>query len=192
MFYPLRSPFWSSSSRLGASSLHFRALCAFPIILLDHAFLAPSLVFRLYPYYLTHNGYSVNDGLPLVAQMVKNPPSMWETWVQSLGWEDPLEEAWRPTPVFLPGEFPWTEEPGGLQSMRLQWVRHKWMTKHSTESPRLTTESVTVTLCNKGIFLCAKYIKYQDEVIHLNTMEKKCLVCQQFSWLWIAKCTEIY
>ena len=42
---------------------------------------------------------------------------MWETWVQSLGWEDPWKKAWQPTPVFLPGESPWTEEPGGLQSM---------------------------------------------------------------------------
>ena len=52
--------------------------------------------------------------------MVTNPPAMRETWVQSLGWEDPLEEAWQPTPVFLPGESPWTEKLGGLQSMRSQ------------------------------------------------------------------------
>ena len=44
---------------------------------------------------------------PLVAQTVKNPPVMQETWVQSLGWEDPLEGgAWQPTPVFFPGESP--------------------------------------------------------------------------------------
>ena len=49
-----------------------------------------------------------------VAQIVKNPPARQETWVQSLGWEDPLEEAWQPTPVFLPGESTWTEGPGGL------------------------------------------------------------------------------
>ena len=55
----------------------------------------------------------------LVAHMVKNLPAMQETWVPSLGWEDPLEEAWQPTPVFLPGESPWTEEPSGLQSMRV-------------------------------------------------------------------------
>ena len=36
--------------------------------------------------------------------MVKNLPAMWETWVQSLGWEDPMGRAWQPTPVFLPGE----------------------------------------------------------------------------------------
>ena len=61
----------------------------------------------------------------LVAQLVKNLPAMQETCVRSLGWEDPLEErAWPPTPVFLPGKFPRTEEPGGLQSMRSQRVRH--------------------------------------------------------------------
>ena len=40
----------------------------------------------------------------LVAQLVKNPPAMWETWIPSLGWRDPVEEAWQPAPVFLPGE----------------------------------------------------------------------------------------
>ena len=40
----------------------------------------------------------------LVAQLVKKPPAMQETRIQFLGQEDPLEEAWQPTPVFLPGE----------------------------------------------------------------------------------------
>ena len=52
-----------------------------------------------------------------MAQTVKKLPAMRETWVQSLGWEDALEEALQSIPVFLPGESPWTEEPGGLQSM---------------------------------------------------------------------------
>ena len=53
-------------------------------------------------------------GRGLVAQMVKNLPAAWETWVRSLGWEDPLEErARQPTPVFLPGESPWTDQPCG-------------------------------------------------------------------------------
>ena len=56
--------------------------------------------------------------------MVKNLPAVWETWVQSLGWEDPLEEGMQPTPVFLPGESPWTGEPGGLLSMGSQRVRY--------------------------------------------------------------------
>ena len=37
--------------------------------------------------------------------MVNNLPAMQKTWVQSLGWENPLEKEWQPTPVFLPGEF---------------------------------------------------------------------------------------
>ena len=56
----------------------------------------------------------------LVVQTIKNLPAVQETWVGSLGWEDPLEEGMATTPVFLPGESPWTEESGGLQSMGLQ------------------------------------------------------------------------
>ena len=47
----------------------------------------------------------------LVAQMVKNPPAMQETWVQSLGWEDPLEKGKATYPAW---RIPWTEEPGRL------------------------------------------------------------------------------
>ena len=60
----------------------------------------------------------------LVAQLVKNLPAMWEIWVQSLGWEDPLEEGMATIPVFLPGESLWTKEPGGLQSMGSQRIGH--------------------------------------------------------------------
>ena len=56
----------------------------------------------------------------LVAQMVKNLPAVQETWVQSLDWEDPLEEGMATTPVFLPGESPWAEVPSRLQSMGVQ------------------------------------------------------------------------
>ena len=56
----------------------------------------------------------------LVAQMVKNPPAMQETWVRSLGWEDPLEKGTATHPSILAWRIPWTEEPGGLQSMRPQ------------------------------------------------------------------------
>ena len=49
-----------------------------------------------------------NQGASLVAQLVKNPPTMQETWVRFLGWEDPGKIPWRwkqqPTPVFLPVE----------------------------------------------------------------------------------------
>ena len=58
--------------------------------------------------------------------MVKNPPAMQEpqeTKVRSLGWEDSLEKGMA-TPVFLPGESPWTEEPGRLQFIGSQRVGH--------------------------------------------------------------------
>ena len=68
----------------------------------------------------------------LVAQTVKNLPAMWETWVQSLGWEDPLEKGMATHSSILAWEITRTEEPGGLQSMGLQRVGHSWATKHNT------------------------------------------------------------
>ena len=59
-----------------------------------------------------------------MAQMVKNPPAMWETWVQSLGWENPLEEGMATHFSILAWRIPWTEEPSELQSMGLQRVGH--------------------------------------------------------------------
>ena len=56
----------------------------------------------------------------LVAQMVKNLPAMQETRFQSLGQEDPLEKEMATHSNNLAQRIPWTEEPGGLQSMRLQ------------------------------------------------------------------------
>ena len=98
--------------------------------------------------YASFNICSMHIWVSLVAQMVKNLPAVWETWIRSLGWEDALEKEMQPTPVFWPGEVhvlysPWghkesdtiewlsvtsilvwrilqTEEPVGLQSMGLQ------------------------------------------------------------------------
>ena len=61
----------------------------------------------------------------LVAQTVKNLPAIQETWAQSLGWEDPLEKEKATHSSILAWRIPWTEEPGGLQSMGSQRVRHK-------------------------------------------------------------------
>ena len=60
----------------------------------------------------------------LVAQMVRSLPAMWETWVPSLAWEDPLEKGTATHSSILTWRIPWTEEPGGLQSMGLQRVGH--------------------------------------------------------------------
>ena len=59
-----------------------------------------------------------------MAQRVKNLPAMQETWVQSLGLEDPLEKGMATHSRILAWEIPWTEESGGLQSMGLQRVGH--------------------------------------------------------------------
>ena len=69
----------------------------------------------------------------LVAQTVKNPPAMKETWDQSLGWEDPLEKGMETHSSILAWRIPWTEEPGWLQSMGSQGVGHDWTT--DTDAP---------------------------------------------------------
>ena len=60
----------------------------------------------------------------LVVQIVKNPPAMKETWVQSQSREDPLEKGMAPHSSILTRRIPWTEKPEGLQSMGSQRVRH--------------------------------------------------------------------
>ena len=64
----------------------------------------------------------------LVAQRLKHPSAMWETQVQSLGWEDPLEKEMASHSCILAWRIPWMEEPGRLQSTGSQRVRHDWVT----------------------------------------------------------------
>ena len=67
-------------------------------------------------------------GASLVAQTVKHLPAMQETWVPSLGQEDPLEKEMATQSSTLAWKIPWTEKPGGLQSMGLQRIRHNRVT----------------------------------------------------------------
>ena len=93
------------------------------------------------PWIFSFSSYAVNPSLicpshsrkwaSLVAQRVKNPPAMWDTWAWSLGWEDPLEEGMATHSSVLAWRIP-TEEPGGLQSIGSKRVGHDWATKHST------------------------------------------------------------
>ena len=76
----------------------------------------------------------------LVAQMVNNLPAMQETWVRSLGQEDPLEKGMATHFSILAWRNPWTEEPDGLQSMGLQRVGHAWTT--NTFSTKVEFSSV--------------------------------------------------
>ena len=59
-----------------------------------------------------------------MAQAVKILPAMWQTQVEPLGWEDPLEKGMATHSSILAWRIPWTEETGGLQSIGLQKVRH--------------------------------------------------------------------
>ena len=60
----------------------------------------------------------------LVAQLVKNPPAMWGSWVRSLSWEDPLEEGMAAHSSILAWRISMDRGAGGLQSMGLQRVGH--------------------------------------------------------------------
>ena len=80
--------------------------------------------FVYFPQRIYHN-------LSLVAQMVKRLSTMLETWVRSLGWEDPLEREMAIHSRTIAWKIPWTEEPGRLQSMGSQRVRHDWATSFS-------------------------------------------------------------
>ena len=72
-------------------------------------------------------------GASRLAQLFNNnPPAMQETWVQSLGWEHPLEEEMATHSSIPAWKIPWTEEPGGLQSMGLQ-KRHDLATDKQQE-----------------------------------------------------------
>ena len=73
--------------------------------------------------------------------MVKSLPEMQETSVQSLSREDPLEEGMATHSSILAWRIPWIEEPGGLQSMGSQTIRHDWATKHKHNTD--LTQSLT-------------------------------------------------
>ena len=66
--------------------------------------------------------------------MVKNLPAMQETWIWSLGREDPLEKGMATHFSILAWRIPWTEKPDGLQSMGLERVGHDWVTNTHTHT----------------------------------------------------------
>ena len=63
-----------------------------------------------------------------MAQIVKNLSTVEQTQVRSLGWKDPLEKGMATHSSILAWRIPWTEEPGGLESMGFERVRHSWAT----------------------------------------------------------------
>ena len=70
-------------------------------------------------------GLTRQSGASLVAQLVKNPPAMQDTWVRSLGWEDPLEKGRLPAPVFWPGESHGLYSPQGRKEAHFHFLSGK-------------------------------------------------------------------
>jgi len=75
-----------------------------------------------------------------MAQSVKRLPATRETWIQSLGWEDPPDKEMATHSSILAWRIPWTEEPSGLQSLGSQVVGHDWGTSLSLSSQRRQEE----------------------------------------------------
>ena len=91
----------------------------------------------------------------LVAQMVKNLPAMQETWVQSPGTDDLWEGEMSTHSSILAWRISWTDEPGGLQAMGSQRVRHNWVINSMTCILN-SAQSVNVTSMNYPIFISNK------------------------------------
>ena len=117
----------------------------------------------------------------LVAQLVKNPPAMWETWVRSLGWEDPLEKGrqWLPIPVFWPGEF------YGLNRMGLQRVGHDWVT--FTFTPHISfckcsKECWNLAKSLNEIWCAAEWVQLTGTNLNLWQLFEECPPCARLSY----------
>ena len=97
--------------------------------------------------------------------MVKNLSAIQETWVQFLDQEDPLEKGMSTHPSVLAWRIPWKEEPGGLQSMGLQRVRHDWPTNTFTFNINMHTHNIIWSERNQTqviIYCMTIYIKWKS------------------------------
>ena len=133
--------------------------------------------------------------------VINNLPAMQEIWVRSLGWEDLLQESMQPTPVFLPGESWWTEEPGGLQSMGSQ--SHTWLSNSIQHSTIFLKYSFPWKIAYKsqyylGISFCMWNTKWREvNCCHItvfvfvdegrNSFVDKPLACGRWVWflIWV-------
>ena len=139
-----------------------RWLCdSLPHLLQIFVQISPS---RWSPFWPLHSVCTyTSQGASLVAWTVKNLPTMQETWIRFLGWGHPLEKGMATHSSILAWRIPWTEEPGGLQSMGLQRVGHDWVTNTFTCQPELLltwTHSFPMTPVLKALSTPAIYYQY--------------------------------
>ena len=117
-----------------------------------------------------------------MAQWVKNLPAMQETQetlVWSLGQEDPLEEGMATHSSMLAWEIPWTEKPGGLQSVGLQRVGHSWVSMHAClDLGKWSSVLVSGALKTQGGFLDYEQSSWGSEVLGFGGIQSGlCLLC---------------
>ena len=111
----------------------------------------------------------------LVAQMVKNPPAKQETWVRSLGHEDPLEKGIATLSSILAWRIPWTEKPGRLQSTGSQRVGHNWATFTFTH-----THTHTYIYLYISYFFPPRRTKISDTLVAVSMPSTQILVSKSF------------
>ena len=99
----------------------------------------------------------------LVAQLVKNPPAMLETWVPSLGWEDPMEEGMATHSIILAWRIPRTEDPGGLQSRGLLDTADRLTHTHKEVAVAVRCCPEAETTGCRALSLCSSEQKSNDQ-----------------------------
>ena len=91
-------------------------------------------------------------------------------WVGKIPWR----RAWQPTPVFSPGESPWTEEPGRLPSTGSQRVRHNWATKHTHKSKGMILKATGPVVTLNGLWVALNVWRWYAKIslMHKNNQSK--------------------
>ena len=118
-----------------------------------------------------------------VALVAKNLPAMQDTWIRSLGWEDPLEEGMATCSSILAWRIPWTEEPGGLQSTGSQRARHNWNNLANTHAHILTSQMERGGACVLGKTTVSCLWTPLDLIPLLDDLdESKFPACSSESW----------
>ena len=110
--------------------------------------------------------------------MVKNSPAVQRPGLDPWDGKIPWRRAWQPTPVFLSGESPWTEELGGLQSMGLQRVGYDWVTKNSTQHINLSP--VILATGHVTMLFRSNHAKTSDSQGHLILWNDNLKIQQKF------------
>ena len=111
------------------------------------------------------------DKVSLVAQRLKHLSAMRETWVRSLGWEDPLEKEMATHSSILDWRIPWMEEPSGLQSIGSQQrIGHDWLTSLSTRIVYFSLQATSVSVWLKLVHLIPRWFTQTGSVCQLGVI----------------------